>query len=186
MLKIAFQKCDVITFTWFSGYCTAKNKDIALKFCIHVICMYLEHMYSNFLNNLTIWILEVTIFEKLKFWILGVKIKKISKIRDSHFVERSILRRLAFFDCVLLQNLNIQAVFKHLLFFDPKWRNITSLKRHFLKTFWTDVSEVWVADLKLMLGKVLNVLCRYLPPFFELSRKAGRGAESPPPQLRAC
>ena len=30
--------------------------------------------------------------------------KKISKIRDSYFVERLILRRLAFFDCVLLQN----------------------------------------------------------------------------------
>ena len=36
-----------------------------------------------------------------KFW--GSN-QKISKIPDSHFVERSNLRRLAFFDCMLLQN----------------------------------------------------------------------------------
>ena len=25
MPKVAFQKCDIITFTWFSGHCTAKT-----------------------------------------------------------------------------------------------------------------------------------------------------------------
>ena len=34
----------------------------------------------------------------------GGQNRKISKIRDSRFLERSILRRLAFFDYVLLQN----------------------------------------------------------------------------------
>ena len=52
--KNAFQKCDVITFTWFFGHCTAKNKDIALKFCMLVVCMYLYHMYSVFFNKLKI------------------------------------------------------------------------------------------------------------------------------------
>ena len=33
--KIAFQKSDVITITWFLGHCIAKNKDIGLKFCTH-------------------------------------------------------------------------------------------------------------------------------------------------------
>ena len=53
MRKIAFQKCYVITFTcFFSGHCTAKNKNIALKPCMHVVCMYLDHIYSGFLDNL--------------------------------------------------------------------------------------------------------------------------------------
>ena len=54
MPQNAFQKCDVITFTWFLGHCTAKNKDIALKFCLHVVCMYLDNIYSGFLNTLKI------------------------------------------------------------------------------------------------------------------------------------
>ena len=44
MSKNVFQKCDVITFTWFFGHCTAKNEDIALKFCMRVIYMYLDHI----------------------------------------------------------------------------------------------------------------------------------------------
>ena len=104
MQKIAFQKCDVITFTWFSGHCTAKNKDIALKFCVRVVCMYVDHIYSGCLDNVKnldfignyFWKFEI-----LNFW---GQIRKISKIWESHFIERSILRRLAFLDCVLLQN----------------------------------------------------------------------------------
>ena len=48
MPKIAFQKCGVITFTCFFGHRTAKNKDIALKICLHVVCMYFDHIYSVF------------------------------------------------------------------------------------------------------------------------------------------
>ena len=48
MLKFAFQKCDVITFTWLSGHRIAKNKELALTVCMHVICMYLDHIYSGF------------------------------------------------------------------------------------------------------------------------------------------
>ena len=46
--KIAFRKCDVIAFTFFC-HCTVKNKDIALKICMHVVCMYHDHTYSVFL-----------------------------------------------------------------------------------------------------------------------------------------
>ena len=42
MPKIAFQKCDIITFTWFLGHCTAKKKDIALQFCMHIVCMNID------------------------------------------------------------------------------------------------------------------------------------------------
>ena len=51
MPNIAFQKFDV-TFTWCFGHYTAKNKDIALKFCMHVVCMYLDHIHSGFLDSL--------------------------------------------------------------------------------------------------------------------------------------
>ena len=34
------------------GHCTAKNKDIDLKSWLHVVCMYLDHIYSGFLDNL--------------------------------------------------------------------------------------------------------------------------------------
>ena len=36
------------------------------------------------------------ILKEMKFLVLVVKIEKISKIWDSHFVDRSILSRLAF------------------------------------------------------------------------------------------
>ena len=54
MLKNAFQKCEVITFNWFFGHCTAKNKDIALNFCMRVACTYLDHIFSGFSDNLEI------------------------------------------------------------------------------------------------------------------------------------
>ena len=34
---IDFQKSDVITLTWPLGHCTAKNKDIGLKFCTAIV-----------------------------------------------------------------------------------------------------------------------------------------------------
>ena len=48
MPKIALQKCDAITFAWFRGHCTSKNKDVAAKFCMRVVFMYLGHIYSFF------------------------------------------------------------------------------------------------------------------------------------------
>ena len=56
-------------------------------------------------------------------------------------------------------------------------------KTTFSENFSIDFSELLVADVKSRLGKVLKVSRRYLPPFFELSRKSGRGQylPSPPP-----
>ena len=54
MLKIAFPKCDVITFTWFFGHCTTKNKDTALKFRMLAAGMNLDHIYSGCLDKLKI------------------------------------------------------------------------------------------------------------------------------------
>ena len=36
----------------FVGHCTAKNKDIGLKFGMPVVCMYVDRIYSGLLDNL--------------------------------------------------------------------------------------------------------------------------------------
>ena len=42
-------------YLFFFCYCTGKTKDITLKFCMGVVCMYLDHIYFGFLDNLKIW-----------------------------------------------------------------------------------------------------------------------------------
>ena len=68
-----------------------------------VDCMYLDRIYSSFLDNLKILDFIGNYFGKIKILNFGGQNRYISKIRGGHFVERSILRRLAFFGCVLLQ-----------------------------------------------------------------------------------
>ena len=51
-------------------------------------------------------------------------------------------------------NLYILEAFKQLPLFDPKSRNMTSLKRHLLKKFSTDFSEISMVNAKLVLKKV--------------------------------
>ena len=74
---------------------------------------------------------------------------------------------------------------KHLPLFDPKSRNMTSLKRHFLKNFSTDFSEILLEDVKLMLDKVLKVSCRYLMSFLSYRENTGGGNIYPPPPSAA-
>ena len=81
---------------------TAKYKDIALKFGMCVVCMYVYNIYCVFLDNS-----KIVVFISIYFWkaeILSFRGQKrtISKIRDSQIVGRSILRLLAFTGCVLL------------------------------------------------------------------------------------
>ena len=54
MPKTAFPKFDVIKFTAFWGHCTTKNKYIALKFRMRVVCMCLDHILSGFWDKLKI------------------------------------------------------------------------------------------------------------------------------------
>ena len=65
-------KNDVITINWFLGHFTAQNKYIGLIFFTTVGNTELYNMYSVF------WVSKILdfltfIFEKLKFWFLGVK-----------------------------------------------------------------------------------------------------------------
>ena len=53
---------------------------------------------------------------------------------------------------------------------------MTSLRRHFLENSSADFSDFFVADVKLMLGRVLKVSRLYLPPFLSYPENpAGRG-----------
>ena len=76
----------------FLGHCTVKKKDMSLKACTGVVCIYLDNMYSVFWISWKFWFFWAAIFEKLTFWFLGSKLKRISIIGDSHFIERLILR----------------------------------------------------------------------------------------------
>ena len=185
MPKVAFKKCDVITFTCFFGHCTAKNKDIALKFCMRVVCMYLGHIYSGFLITWKFRILWANIFEKSKFWIFGVKIETNIKIPRWAFCRAFNFTLFGVFRLRLPAKLNILAAFKQLLFFDPTLRNMTSLKRHFLQKLSTDFSEILLADIKLMLKKVLKVWRRYLLQFLSYRENPTGGDIRPPPQRGA-
>ena len=64
---------------------------------------------------------------------------------------------------------------------------MTSLNRHFLKNFSTDFSEILVVDVKLMLGKALKVLRRYLLPFLSFRGNQAGGGQyfSPTPKQDA-
>ena len=117
----------------------------------------------------------------MKICFFGSKTRNI-KIRDGHFVESSILRPLAFFDGLLRLNskLNILAAFKHFPFFSPNWRNMTSLKGHFLKSLSTDFS-ISCERCQLDAEKGTESFLSISVAVFELSRKFSRGAEFPPP-----
>ena len=114
------------------------------------------------------------------FEFLGSKSKNIKSPRNPfcralHFTPFWVFRLR------LTSKLNIPAAFKHLPFFDPKWWNMTSLKRHFLKHFSTDFCEILIADVKLMLGEVLIVSRRYLPLFLSYRESPAGGFDPPPP-----
>ena len=58
---------------------------------------------------------------------------------------------------------------------------MTSLKRHFLKNFSTDFSEVLLEDVKSMPDKALKVSRRYLRLFLSYRENTGGGNIYPPP-----
>ena len=69
-----------------------------------VVCMYLNHIYSVF-YEFKILDFKDNYFSNIEILNFLDQNQTISKNRDGNFVERSILRRLALYACVLLQNL---------------------------------------------------------------------------------
>ena len=56
---------------------------------------------------------------------------------------------------------------------------MTPLNRHFLENLLTDFHEPLAEDVKLMLDRVLKVLCRYLLLFLAEMREGKESAPSP-------
>ena len=71
---------------------------------LHAWCLYESWSHTFFFDNLKVSDFIGNYSSKVEILSFGGQNLKISKIRDNHFVERSILHRLAFFDRVLLQN----------------------------------------------------------------------------------
>ena len=79
---------------------------------------------------------------------------KLSKIRHSHLVKQLILRRLALFDCTLLQNGTSQQPSRICRFFTQNgeaWRHQNDI---FLKKYLDDFFENLMKDANLMVEKV--------------------------------
>ena len=147
-----------------------------------VVCMYLDHIYSGSLDNLKILDLKGNYFWKINFEFWGSKSKNIKKskylfCRTFNFIPFDV------FWLRLTSKLKILAALKHLPLFEPKLRNITSLKRHSLTNLCTDLSKNLLADDKSMPGKALKVSRRYLTPFlsYRESPAGGGGGIRPPP-----
>ena len=89
---------------------------------------------------------------KIEFLILGCQ----KKNRVGRFVERSILRLLAFWITLYFKPVYSKSL-QSFAAFDPIWRNMTSLKQHFPRSFPRDFSNILLGDVKLMPDKVLNI-----------------------------
>ena len=113
----------------------------------------------------------------------GYQNRKISKIQDGHSVERSIYAVWGFSVASYVKNEHSSSL-QTFAFFYPKCRNMTSLKRHFLKNSLTDFSAILVTDVKLILRKVLKVSRRYLLPFLNYRENPAGGIAPPPSGAR--
>ena len=68
--------------------------------------------------------------------------------------------------------LYILETFEHLPFYQ-KWRNMTSMKRQFLKNLLPDFYEILMEGVILILDKEPIVSRRYLPPFLSYQENPG-------------
>ena len=87
-----------------SCHLTVKKGAIAMKFGMLEGFPCSSHICSGFLKILKIFGFFIAFLEKMFFFIFRGQKVKISKIRDSKIVERSILHLLVLFICNLLQN----------------------------------------------------------------------------------
>ena len=63
--------------------CTAKNKDVALKFSMWDVCMYFDNIYSGVLDSLKILDFMGNYFRKSTRWFWALKSKNIKNPRYS-------------------------------------------------------------------------------------------------------
>ena len=184
MPKNAFQKYDVITFTCFFAIAQQTTKILFWNFAC-VLFVSRSHIF-RFLDKLKNCILYAIIFDKLYFWILRVKIEKYKKIRDGHFVERSILRRLAYF--FIASHFKIEHS-SSLQTFAIFWRKIVKhdvTKTQFSQKCLDECFWKFGYIRHINAGEGTDSFASISAAVFELSRKPGRGAEFAPPPGSAC
>ena len=153
MAKIVVQKSDVITFTWLLGHWTARKKNWAWN-VLRWLLVYSSILCIPFWISSKIWFCRYFFLRNRNFDFGGKKKTKKMTTRDSHFVERSIWHLLVFFLLRFASRLYILEPIESWPFFDPKSRDMTSLKYHFLKKL-TDFAEILCVGVKLMWYKVL-------------------------------
>ena len=116
MPKIAFHKCDVITLTWFLGNCTAKNKDIALKFCLHAVCMCFDSIFFRVFEYPENFGLYGQLFLKNQNFEFSGQNRKISKIRDGQMRCQPNFTSFSVYGLLFTSCVHILEACKHLPF----------------------------------------------------------------------
>ena len=123
------------------GKCQCQVK--LIKSSLNLVCFFMQlyNIYSCFFITPTCSILLAFICENqnLEFW---GSIGKISKRFRSPFCRAFNYTFLSVSGLQFASNLYILEAFKHVPLFDKKRPNMTSLRRHFLHNFLTDLSAV--------------------------------------------
>ena len=109
----------------------------------------------------------------MKLLISGVKIDKISKIRNSHFEERSILRRLAFIESYF--KIEHSSSLQRFAVFWPKMAKHDVNKSHFPKKILDGFFWNFGGRRQIDAGEGTESFASISAAVFELSRKSGRG-----------
>ena len=141
--------------------------------------MYVDNTHSVFMDILKMLNNMCNCFWKWNFEFCGTK-SEISQIRMlilQNFQFYAVWR----FQLRFTSELKILAAFQHLHFL-PKMAKHDVAKTPFSqKNLDRFFSEILMADVKLMLGRVLKVSRRYLPPVFSYRENPAGGRICPPP-----
>ena len=176
--KNCISKCNVITFTCFFCHCTVKIIDIALKFFMRVVCNYIDHIYSAFLDNLKFLDFIDNFLKNWNFEFWGSKSKNIKNPRLP-FLERSFLRRLAFSIAFYFKTEHSSSLQTFL--FLPKMAKHNVTKTPFSQKFLNGCFWNFCGRREIDAWEGTETFVSVSDAVFELSRKTGRGwAESAP------
>ena len=118
--------------------------------------------------------------EKSKFWDLRCQNRKYHKSLRTLFCSAFTFTSLGVFRFRLTSKLYILAAVKHLPFFHPKWRNMMSLKRHFLRKSIEGFLWNFNGRRQINADESKECFASISAAVFVLLRKSGRGTESVP------
>ena len=148
---------------------------------LYACCLYVfwSYIHSVFLDKLKTLDFIGNYFWKMKSRTFGVKIEKVSRIRDSHFVVFNFTT-FGVFRLRFTSKRNIPAAFEQCRFLAKKAKyHVTKTpffekisRRIFLKFWWQTSNWCW--------GRY-GSFAAISAAVFELSRKSGRGRYSSPP-----